>query len=237
MTRERVDPELERRTEKPAPREGTAWHSRPWHARCVWWLVRTLCFVVLLAIAAPAAAQGRTRAVGAVDDDFASERADARALADARYLRDLGAGLTLGGIAVTGLGAGLMFGITGFENVEGIIAGGLFEGLGGLAGLIGIPMWIVGAVRAEAFAHGGSDRSRVGASYELAGLITTLTALGVGLVGGALVAIGIGLDATWPRDERALEAMRGWGAFVVVPVSAFVALFLGMPLSAAGAQF
>lgn len=199
--------------------------------------MRTLCLVILLSVAAPAAGQDRVRAIGAVDDDFAAAQADARALDDARYLRDVGAGLTLGGVAVTGLGAGLMFGITGFENYGGAIAGGVFEGLGGLAALIGIPMWIVGAVRAEALAHAGSDRASVGASYELAGLITTLAALGVGVVGGALVAIGIGLESTWPRDERALEAMRGWGAYVLVPVSAFVALFLGMPLSAAGAQF
>jgi hypothetical protein len=157
--------------------------------------------------------------------------------ADAHYTRDVGAGLTLGGIALTGLGAGLMFGISGFENWGGVIAGGLFEGLGGLAALIGIPTWIAGGVRSDVLSHPEAERESVGWSYELAGIVTTLAGIGLCLVGGAISAIGIGLDSTWPRDERALELMRGLGVYAFIPFGYFLATFIGAPLWAEGARF
>lgn len=183
-----------------------------------------------LALASPVAAQ---QAQPSEDD----ETLDARALDDARSLRDLGAGLTLGGIAATALGVGLMFGLPyGFEDVTPVAVGALFEGFGGLASLAGIPMWIVGAVRADAFGQRGTARARIGESDQLAGLITTLTAVGLGIVGGVLVATATGLGVTWPRDDRVVAAMSTTG-YVCVPISGIVAILIGMPLSAAGAQF
>jgi hypothetical protein len=193
-------------------------------------LVALALVVAALALSSHAAAQESER----YEDD---ETLDARALEDARYLRDVGAGLTLGGIAATGLGVGLMFGLPyGFEDVTPVAVGGLFEGLGGLAALAGIPMWIVGAIRAEALGRRGGERARIGEDYQLAGLVATLAAVGLGVVGGVLAATATGLGVTWPHDDRALAAMSATG-FVFVPISAFVAIVLGIPLSAAGAQF
>jgi hypothetical protein len=192
--------------------------------------MRIALVVAALALSSHAAAQESERYEDA-------ETLDARALDDARTLRDVGAGLTLGGIAATGLGVGLMLGLPyGFEDVMPAAVGGLFEALGGLAALAGIPMWIVGAVRAEALGRRGGERARVGGDFQLAGLVTTLTAVGLGVLGGVLAATATGLGVTWPRDDRAVAAMSTTG-YVLVPISAFVAIVLGMPLSAAGAQF
>lgn len=159
------------------------------------------------------------------------------ALDDAHYVRDVGAGLTLGGIALTGLSVGLMFGLCcGWEDWGTPIAGGVFAGLGGLAGLIGIPTWIVGGVRSDILARPEPERASVGWSYELAGIVTTLTGIGLVLVGGALMAADVGLQNTWPHDERAAAALRTSGA-VMIPLGYFLATFIGPALWSEGARF
>lgn len=191
---------------------------------------RSLCFAFTLVIFA-------ALPLGAAAQEADPPSEAERELADAHYLRDVGAGLTLGGIATAGLGAGLMFGITGFENWGGIIAGGLFEGIGGLLALIGMPTWIAGGVRSDVLGHREEERADVGWSYELAGIVTTLAGVAICLVGGALAGSGMGLENTYPHDERALETMRSLGAFVFIPLGYFIATFIGTPMWAEGARF
>lgn len=156
-------------------------------------------------------------------------------LAHARYLRDVGAGLTIGGLATTGLGTGLMFGLGGWG---GVIGGGTFEGLGGVLGLVGIPIWIVGAVRSDVLAASEGDRDGVAWSYELAGMVTTLLGLGLSLTGTLLLLTGIGAGSGSYRADsaRAEETMRAAGG-IMIPIGVFIALFIGTPMWAEGARF
>lgn len=148
-------------------------------------------------------------------------------LADASYVRDVGAGLTIAGLTTTAGGTALFFGIASGNGFGAAIGGGLLWGIGGLFSLAGIPTWIVGSVRASILAAAEPDRSRVAWSYELAGIVTTLVGIGLTLVGGALIAAGAGtneLDVT------------GTGG-VLIPIGFFVATFIGPPLWAEGGRF
>lgn len=156
-------------------------------------------------------------------------------LTDALYLRDVGMGLTLAGLATTGLGTGLMFGLGGWP---GVIGGGTFEGLGGVLSLVGIPMWIVGGVRSEILGARPGDRDRVAWDYELAGILTTLFAIATSAVGVGLLFNGYGASpGSFTADgAKSAETMRGTGG-VMIPIGVFVALFIGTPMWAEGARF
>ncbi len=154
---------------------------------------------------------------------------------DAHYVRDVGAGLTLGGIATTGLGVGLMLGL---RDVSGSITGGVFAGIGGLLGVVGVPTWIVGGVRSDVLSHPESERGRVGWSYELAGIVITLSSIGACLVGGALLAAAYGLSTSsqGPADDQLSRAFVSAGG-AMVPIATYIAMFLGVPIWAEGARF
>lgn len=154
---------------------------------------------------------------------------EVEALDDAHTLRDAGAGLTLGGVGLTGLGVGLMFGLTGFENWSGAIVGGLFEGLGGLAALIGIPTWIAGGVRSDVLSRRYDDRASVGHAYEVFGITTTA-------IGIALCAVGGGL-LTAAMTMRDVPEGAVWTGVVTLPIGYFLATFIGAPLWAEGGRF
>jgi hypothetical protein len=128
-----------------------------------------------------------------------------------------------------------MFGLGGWG---GVIGGGTFEGIGGLLGLAGIPVWIVGAVRSDVLAASEGDRDGVAWSYELGGIVTTLVGLGVSLAGTALLLSGIAAGAGSFRAEtaRTEETMRSAGG-IMIPIGVFVALFIGTPMWAEGARF
>lgn len=164
---------------------------------------------------------------------------EAELVSSAHSLRDTGAGLTLAGIASTGLGVGLMFGITGFENYGGIIAGGVFEGLGGVFALAGIPTWIAGGVRSDVLSAPVDARAERGWQYELTGIVITTLGIGMCLVGGGLVAAGIAgtSSSSSYANESTYEAMRTTGLAVLIPVGFFLGTFIGAPLWAEGARF
>jgi hypothetical protein len=193
--------------------------------RCT--LVVGLLLLILTVVPAAASAQ---------EEEVPLETASQ--LADASYTRDVGAGLTLGGMGVTALGVGLMFGIGGFENWSGLIAGGLFEGIGGLLALIGIPTWIVGGVRSDVLSRAEGDRMRVAWGYELAGMVTTLASIGMCLVGGGLLLGGlIGANGSRSVHDGETYNSMAMAGVVMVPVGYFIATFIGAPLWSEGARF
>lgn len=161
---------------------------------------------------------------------------EAELVSSAHGLRDAGAGLTLAGIAGTGLGVGLMFGL---PDWSGIIAGGTFEGLGGLLALAGIPTWIAGGVRSDVLATSVDARAERGWQYELSGIVITMLGIATCLVGGGLVAGGIAGTSSSSSfaNEQTYEAMRNVGGMVLIPVGFFLGTFIGAPLWAEGARF
>jgi hypothetical protein len=164
---------------------------------------------------------------------------EAEVVSSAHGLRDAGAGLTIAGLASTGLGVGLMFGITGFENYGGIIAGGVFEGLGGALALAGIPTWIAGGVRSDVLGTSVDARAERGWQYELSGIVITMLGIATCLVGGGLIAGGIAGTSSSSSfaNEQTYEAMRNVGGMVLIPVGFFLGTFIGAPLWAEGARF
>lgn len=149
-----------------------------------------------------------------------------RALADAHTLRNSGAALTVSGIATTLGGVGLMFSGLDFASSVG---GGTLEGVGGLVSLIGIPMWIVGAVRVDVLSRTFEERASAARPYELAGQIVT----GAGLLLAAVGAVLMATTATGatPSDQTFVPAVT------LLPSGVAIAAFVGAPLWAEGARF
>jgi hypothetical protein len=154
-------------------------------------------------------------------------------LAYAHYLVDVGMGLTLGGAVVNGAGLAATFLDGGLAGAAG---GGTFAGIGGMLALAGIPMWIVGSVRSHVLEAAVAERSRVAWEFELAGMVTTLVSVGVVVVGAGLLVAALIVGATFHGPETSHEPMAATG-IVLMPVGAFVALFIGTPLWSEGARF
>lgn len=143
------------------------------------------------------------------------------ALASARTRYDVGLGLTLGGTATTGLGAALMFGLGGWG---GIIGGGVVTGLGGAAFLIGVPIWIVGAVRADIL-RSGASQAEAAERWETAGIV-------VFCLGLVMATMGATMMGTYDGDGGVLTA-----GLSLLPVGVALSAFVGLPLWAEGARF
>lgn len=183
-------------------------------------------------IASPASAQD-TLTLGDPDADLdgdPNEAAVAEELAYARYLNDVGMGLTIGGLVTHGVSLAGVF--TG--DLAGAIAGGTFAGAGGVLSLAGIPMWIVGSVRSNILSAHPSDRDRVAWDYELAGMVTTLVSIGISLIGAGLI-LG-GMASVNPYSPSTHQQIIGTGG-VLIPIGFFTALFIGTPMWAEGARF
>jgi hypothetical protein len=187
----------------------------------------SLAFVPLT-LASPAAAQETL----VLEDP--NEAAAAEDLAYARYLNDVGMGLTIGGLVTHGVSLTGVF--TG--GLAGAIAGGTFAGAGGVLSLAGIPMWIVGSLRSNILSARLEDRDRVAWDYELAGMVTTLVSLGISLIGAGLIAGSI-MTANAYRGfgvERTHEPLAAAGG-ILIPIGFFTALFIGTPMWADAARF
>lgn len=150
---------------------------------------------------------------------------------DAAYVRDVGAGLFLSGLALTGGGTGIMLGIDGgFEGWGHVIGGGLLTGIGGVLGLVGLPTWIAGGVRADVLSASSSlARARAGREWQSAGIAIFATGMGLTTLAAVVMAFAVGLRNT--PDEVVLTSV------VMIPVGSFVALFIGAPMWAEGARF
>jgi hypothetical protein len=164
----------------------------------------------------------------------ALENVDAQ-LADARYINDVGAGLTIAGLTSTALGAAFWLGLGYSGNgIGAIIAGPFFWCIGGPLGLAGIPTWIVGAIRSNILAANESERDRVAWSFELAGIVTTLAGIAVSLLGAALIIASFALvDGSGSRRH---EVFAGTGG-VLIPIGYFISTFIGTPLWAEAGRF
>jgi hypothetical protein len=158
-------------------------------------------------------------------------RQEERDLTGAWALRDTGAGMALGGMLTMGLGVAFMTAPAGFENWSGIIVGSLGQSLGGLSLLIGLPMWIVGDVREHILSASLDERLATAERWELAGMVTTLTGLGLMLLGGALMAAGATL-----RDLDAQTPLVTGGA-AGLNVGLLLATFIGPAMWGEGARF
>lgn len=191
------------------------------------WLLVSLVLAPLT-LASPAAAQDTFT----LEDP--NEAAVAEDLAYARYLNDVGMGLTIGGLVTHGVSLTGVF--TG--GLAGGIAGGTFAGAGGVLSLAGIPMWIVGALRSNILSARPEDRAQVAWDYELAGMVTTLVSIGLCLIGAGLM-FGGALARNSYRGfgtEPTHEALIATGG-VLIPLGFFTAIFIGTPMWADAARF
>ncbi len=109
------------------------------------------------------------------------------------------------------------------------IGGGTLEGAGGVVSLIGIPMWIVGALRVDVLSRDLEERPRVARSYELAGIIVTSLGLLTAAMGGVLMAVSA-------SDSRNFGSTF-LPAVSMLPTGIALAAFVGAPLWAEGARF
>ncbi len=184
--------------------------------------------VVVLSLAGPASAQDLARDASADDAMSEGDASLQLRLEEAHHLRGIGMGLTLGGLLTAGGGTASLFA----GRLDGAIAGGTFAGLGGVLGLVGIPMWIVGAIRSDVLGAPREHRASVAWSYELAGIVTTLSGIGIALVGVALMFVGPSLVR---GGERTHEVVIGTGG-VLIPIGTFIALFIGVPMWAEAAR-
>jgi hypothetical protein len=156
----------------------------------------------------------------------AAQAEDDAMLGEARDLRAAGMALTVSGLATAGGGTGLMLGLGGWG---GVIGGGTLEGLGGVLSLIGIPMWITGAVRVEVLSHAWGEREQLAEAYEIAGIVITTLGLAMAVTGGALM--GVAANGSSNFDQVFLPSV------IMLPAGAFFAAFIGAPLWAEGARF
>lgn len=149
-----------------------------------------------------------------------------RALADAHSLRNSGAALTVSGVATTLGGVGMMF--AGLDFVSSV-GGGTLEGVGGLVSLIGIPMWIAGAVRVDVLSRPYDDRAEAARPYEIAGQIVTAAGLVLAAVGAVLMATTA--TGVTRSEDTFLPAVS------LLPAGVAITAFVGAPLWAEGARF
>lgn len=152
--------------------------------------------------------------------------AEQQALSDAHTLRNSGMALTLSGLATTAGGVGMMF--SGID-VVGSIGGGTLEGAGGLVSLIGIPMWIAGAVRVDVLSLPADERASAARPYELAGMIVTGAGLLLAVVGAVLMATSA--SGATQFDQTFVPSVT------LLPGGVALAAFVGAPLWAEGARF
>lgn len=154
---------------------------------------------------------------------------EASALREGENLRDTGASLTLGGILETGFGLGLMFAYP--LSWATLIPGACLVGLGSLGGLIGIPMWIVGAVRSDILSRPPEERAAIGWTYQLAGMTTTLVGIALVVLGGATMGGSFAID-----DADVRQRVTATGG-IAIPVGYFLATFIGPAMWSEGARF
>ncbi len=152
--------------------------------------------------------------------------AEQQALADAHTLRNSGMALTISGLTTTTGGVGMMFSGIGFADVVG---GGTLEGVGGLLSLIGIPMWIAGAVRVDVLSQPVDERASAARPYELAGMILTCGGLFLSAIGAVLMATSA--TGATQFDQTFIPSVT------LLPAGVAIAAFVGAPLWAEGARF
>lgn len=137
--------------------------------------------------------------------------------AQGHRLARLGAAFTAAGFGVTALGTGLFF----IEDWGGVISGGTLVGLGGLAVLAGVPMWIAGAARRGLALS--DDRQALGRSWEIAGI--TVTASGLAITAAGIIATSLASVGYWGANDGTFIA-----GVTLLPLGVVVALLVGLPM-------
>lgn len=173
-----------------------------------------LVFLFLGAATPPAHAQ-----------DFAHKK---EAEPPGRGLARAGLGITLASVGL-GLGVATPLMIAGHRQqcepmfcvTRAEVTGVFLAGLAGIGLLVGIPMWVAGAVRYESSHGSGAEaRTRI---YKWVGV-------GLFCVGAAASVAGIALLAVERQSPFRPSSKLGKAGKGLLPVGLFVSLFIGLPM-------